>query len=106
MTDVDAAEIEFQCPRCGNDLKQTIAQLKVEKHMTHSAGRPPSDAILCFWPAANLNKEPSTHVRSWRPPNLRRRPRLRWQRSEDNSVGQLRRQTWRFQSHGECYLWR
>jgi len=34
MTDVDAAEIEFQCPRCGNDLKQTITQLKVEKHMT------------------------------------------------------------------------
>jgi transcription initiation factor IIE alpha subunit len=34
MTDVDAAEIEFQCPRCGNDLKQTIARLKVEKHMT------------------------------------------------------------------------
>jgi transcription elongation factor Elf1 len=34
MTDVDAAEIEFQCPRCGNGLKQTIAQLKVEKHMT------------------------------------------------------------------------
>ena len=34
MTDVDAAEIEFQRPRCGNDLKQTIARLKVEKHMT------------------------------------------------------------------------
>ena len=23
MTDVDSNEIEFQCPSCGNDLKQT-----------------------------------------------------------------------------------
>jgi predicted RNA-binding Zn-ribbon protein involved in translation (DUF1610 family) len=34
MTDVDSNEIEFQCPNCGNDLKQTIGQLKAEKHMT------------------------------------------------------------------------
>lgn len=34
MTDVDSAVLEFQCPSCGNDLKQTIAQLKAEKHMT------------------------------------------------------------------------
>ena len=34
MTDVNSAEIEFQCPRCGIDLKQTIALLKAEKHMT------------------------------------------------------------------------
>ena len=33
MTDVDSNEIEFQCPSCGNDLKQTIGQLKAEKHM-------------------------------------------------------------------------
>jgi predicted RNA-binding Zn-ribbon protein involved in translation (DUF1610 family) len=33
MTDVDSNEIEFQCPNCGNDLKQTIGQLKAEKHM-------------------------------------------------------------------------
>jgi transcription elongation factor Elf1 len=33
MTDVDSNEIEFQCPSCGNDLKQTMAQLKVEGHM-------------------------------------------------------------------------
>ena len=34
MTDVDSNEIEFQCPNCGNDLKQTIGQLKAEKHIT------------------------------------------------------------------------
>src|ERR1700730_11710809 len=34
MTDVDSNEIEFQCPICGNDLKQTIGQLKAERHMT------------------------------------------------------------------------
>jgi transcription elongation factor Elf1 len=33
MTDVDSNEIEFQCPCCGHDLKQTIGQLKAEKHM-------------------------------------------------------------------------
>jgi peptide subunit release factor 1 (eRF1) len=34
MTDVDSneIEIEFQCPSCGNELKLTMAQLKVEKH--------------------------------------------------------------------------
>jgi predicted RNA-binding Zn-ribbon protein involved in translation (DUF1610 family) len=34
MTNLDSNEIEFQCPSCGNDLKQTIGQLKAEKHMT------------------------------------------------------------------------
>jgi len=34
MTDVDSHKIEFQCPNCGNELKQTIGQLKAEKHMT------------------------------------------------------------------------
>ena len=34
MTDVEANEIEFQCPNCGNDLSQTIENLKAEKHMT------------------------------------------------------------------------
>jgi copper chaperone CopZ len=33
MTDVDSNEIEFQCPSCVNDLKQTIAKLKAEKRM-------------------------------------------------------------------------
>ncbi len=33
MTDGDSNEIEFQCTSCGNDLKQTIVQLKAEKHM-------------------------------------------------------------------------
>jgi predicted RNA-binding Zn-ribbon protein involved in translation (DUF1610 family) len=33
MADVDSNEIEFQCPNCGNDLKQTIGQLKAEKRM-------------------------------------------------------------------------
>ena len=33
MTDVDSDEIEFQCPSCGNDLKQSMAPLKVERHM-------------------------------------------------------------------------
>jgi predicted RNA-binding Zn-ribbon protein involved in translation (DUF1610 family) len=34
MTDVEPNEIEFQCPNCGNDLSQTIENLKAEKHMT------------------------------------------------------------------------
>ena len=33
MTDVDCSEIEFQCPSCDHDLKQTIARLKAERHM-------------------------------------------------------------------------
>jgi DNA-directed RNA polymerase subunit RPC12/RpoP len=33
MTDVDSNEIEFQCLSCGNDLRQTIGQLKAEKRM-------------------------------------------------------------------------
>lgn len=34
MTDVDSNEIGFQCPSCGNDLRQTIRQLKAERHIT------------------------------------------------------------------------
>ncbi len=34
MTDTDTREIEFQCPNCGQDLKQTIGQLKANAHMT------------------------------------------------------------------------
>ena len=33
MTDIDSNEIEFQCPSCGNDLKLTMAQLKLDRHM-------------------------------------------------------------------------
>lgn len=33
MTDVESSEIEFQCPSCGHDLKQTIARLKAERQM-------------------------------------------------------------------------
>jgi transcription elongation factor Elf1 len=33
MIDVDSSEIEFQCPSCGHDLKQTIALLKEERRM-------------------------------------------------------------------------
>ena len=33
MTDVDSSEIEFQCPSCGHDLKQTIGRLKAERQM-------------------------------------------------------------------------
>jgi hypothetical protein len=33
MTDVDSNEIEFQYPSCGNDLKLTMARLKVDRHM-------------------------------------------------------------------------
>ena len=34
MTDVDSNEIEFQYPSCGNDLKLTMAQSKLDRHMT------------------------------------------------------------------------
>jgi hypothetical protein len=34
MIDVEPNEIEFQCPNCGNDLSQTMENLKAEKHMT------------------------------------------------------------------------
>ena len=27
-------EISFQCPNCGNDLRQTIGRLKANEHMT------------------------------------------------------------------------
>jgi transcription elongation factor Elf1 len=36
MTEVDAHEIAFQCPSCGHELKQTIARLKGNEHMTCS----------------------------------------------------------------------
>jgi transcription elongation factor Elf1 len=36
MADVDAHEINFQCPNCGHELKQTIGRLKSEEHMTCS----------------------------------------------------------------------
>jgi predicted RNA-binding Zn-ribbon protein involved in translation (DUF1610 family) len=34
--DADAHEIGFQCPKCGNDLKQTIERLKAQERMTCS----------------------------------------------------------------------
>lgn len=33
MTAVSAHIIKFQRPRCGNELEQTIASLKLNKHM-------------------------------------------------------------------------
>ena len=36
MADVDSHEIRFQCPNCGQDLKQTIGRLKANEHMTCS----------------------------------------------------------------------
>jgi predicted RNA-binding Zn-ribbon protein involved in translation (DUF1610 family) len=33
MVGVDAYVIRFQCPKCGNDLEQTIGQLKSSEHM-------------------------------------------------------------------------
>ena len=30
---VDSIEIEFQCPSCGHDLKQTIALLKMKRQL-------------------------------------------------------------------------
>jgi predicted RNA-binding Zn-ribbon protein involved in translation (DUF1610 family) len=34
MADMDTREIEFQCPNCGQDIKQTIGKLKANAHMT------------------------------------------------------------------------
>jgi predicted RNA-binding Zn-ribbon protein involved in translation (DUF1610 family) len=34
MSDVESHEVRFQCPNCGNDLRQTIGQIKANKHMT------------------------------------------------------------------------
>lgn len=31
--DVDAHEITFQCPNCGQELQQTIGRLKANDHM-------------------------------------------------------------------------
>jgi predicted RNA-binding Zn-ribbon protein involved in translation (DUF1610 family) len=36
MTEADAHEITFQCPNCGQELKQTILRLKASEHMTCS----------------------------------------------------------------------
>ena len=33
MPDIHSSEIEFQCPSCGHELKQTVAGLKAERHM-------------------------------------------------------------------------
>jgi predicted RNA-binding Zn-ribbon protein involved in translation (DUF1610 family) len=33
MPDIDSSEIEFQCPSCGHELKQTVAGLKAERRM-------------------------------------------------------------------------
>jgi predicted RNA-binding Zn-ribbon protein involved in translation (DUF1610 family) len=33
MTAVNAHIIKFQCPKCGNELEQTIANLKSNEHM-------------------------------------------------------------------------
>ncbi len=34
MIEANAHEIRFQCPRCGQELKQTIGRLKANEHMT------------------------------------------------------------------------
>jgi predicted RNA-binding Zn-ribbon protein involved in translation (DUF1610 family) len=34
VTGVDLHEIRFQCPNCGQDLRQTIGRLKTNEHMT------------------------------------------------------------------------
>lgn len=36
MADGDSHEIGFQCPNCGNELKQAIGRLKAQEHMTCS----------------------------------------------------------------------
>jgi predicted RNA-binding Zn-ribbon protein involved in translation (DUF1610 family) len=33
MTEADAREIRFQCPNCGQELKQTIERLKASEPM-------------------------------------------------------------------------
>ena len=33
MPGIDSSEIEFQCPSCGHELKQTVAGLKAQRHM-------------------------------------------------------------------------
>ena len=33
MADVDFDEISFQCPKCGQDIKQSIGRLKAKEHM-------------------------------------------------------------------------
>ena len=36
MTGIESHVIRFQCPRCGQDLEQTIARVKTSDHMTCS----------------------------------------------------------------------
>ena len=33
MPDIDSHEVRFQCPNCGQDLKQTVGSLKADEHM-------------------------------------------------------------------------
>jgi predicted RNA-binding Zn-ribbon protein involved in translation (DUF1610 family) len=33
MTAADAHMVKFQCPKCGNELEQTIGNLKLNEHM-------------------------------------------------------------------------
>jgi transcription elongation factor Elf1 len=33
MANIDAHVVKFQCPNCGHDLEQNIAQLKLGKHL-------------------------------------------------------------------------
>jgi predicted RNA-binding Zn-ribbon protein involved in translation (DUF1610 family) len=34
MVDDEVHEIRFQCPNCGQDLRQTIGRIKANEHMT------------------------------------------------------------------------
>ena len=34
MVGIDFHEIRFQCPKCGQDLRQTIGRLRTAEHMT------------------------------------------------------------------------
>jgi predicted RNA-binding Zn-ribbon protein involved in translation (DUF1610 family) len=36
MADAATHEVRFQCPNCGQDLKQTVGRLKASEHMTCS----------------------------------------------------------------------
>lgn len=35
-SDIEVQVIRFQCPKCGQDLEQTIGQLNISEHMTCS----------------------------------------------------------------------
>jgi len=34
VADAEMHEIRFQCPNCGQDLRQTIGRIKANEHMT------------------------------------------------------------------------